>query len=310
MRVTRFLALLAVTVLAVSPAAARAGEADGKDPGAEIDAKLPWQIGDIAVSEGAATLHMGEQFRFLDAEWARRVLVDLWHNPPSSADGVQGMIFPAGSGPATENSWGVVLTYDRDGWISDEGAAEINYDELLAGMQKGIAQANEERKQKGFQTIELKGWAEAPHYDASSHKLYWAKRVSFEGEGFDTLNYDIRVLGRHGVLVLSAISRADQLESVKGDMEKLLPLVEFNEGHRYADYVPGQDKVAEYGLAALVAGGAALAVKGGLLKWLIGGIIAFKKVIVVGAVGAAAAVRRFFSGRSSSPQDTPPSANA
>src|SRR2546426_2131137 len=36
-----------------------------------------------------------------------------------------------------------------------------------------------------------------------------------------------------------------------------------NEGHRYADFVPGTDKVAEYGIAALIAGG--VAAKAGLL---------------------------------------------
>jgi uncharacterized membrane-anchored protein len=304
MRVTRSLALLAALCLALPAAGARAdADADRRDA---INTKFQWQEGDVAVAEGAATLHIGQGFRFLDAEQSRHVLVDLWGNPPESAGGVLGMVFPASSGPASREGWGVVVTYDKDGWISDEGAAKIDYDELMADMQRGVAARNEERKKQGFQAVQLKGWAEPPHYDAAAHKLYWAKRLSFEGAPEDTLNYDIRVLGRHGVLVLNAVSSAGQLETIKSDMERLLPLVEFNEGHRYADYVPGKDKVAEYGLAALVAGGAALAVKGGLLKWLIGGLIAFKKVIVVGAVGAAAAVRRFFSGRSSAPQDTPP----
>jgi uncharacterized membrane-anchored protein len=308
MRMTRSLALLATLCLALPAAGARADEdADRRDA---INAKLPWQSGDVAVGDGAATLRMGEDFRFLDAEQARHVLVDLWGNPPEAVDGVLGMVFPADSGPASKGRWGVVVTYEKDGWISDEGAAQIDYDELMSQMKKGVAAENEERKKQGFHAIDLKGWAEPPHYDAVAHKLYWAKRIAFEGADHDTLNYNIRVLGRHGVLVLNAVSSADQLDSIKSDMERLLPLVEFNEGHRYADYVPGKDKVAEYGLAALVAGGAALALKGGLLKWVIGGLLAFKKVIVVGAVGAAAAVRRFFTGRSSAPQDTPPSASA
>ena len=303
----RSLTLFAVACLAFSAAGARADEQAEREA---FNEKLPWQTGDVSVGDGAATLRMADDFRFLDAEQARHVLVDLWGNPPEAATGVLGMVFPAGSGPATKGGWGVVVTYDKDGWVSDEDAAQIDYDALLSNMKQGIAAANEERKKQGFHTIELLGWAEPPHYDAAAHKLYWAKRIAFEGADRETLNYNIRVLGRHGVLVLNAVSGADQLDAIKGDMERLLPLVDFNDGHRYADYVPGKDKAAEYGLAALIAGGAAVALKGGLLKWLIGGLIAFKKVIVVGAVGAAAGVRRFFTGRSSSPQDTPPSASA
>src|SRR6266581_5803290 len=94
-----------------------------------------------------------------------------------------------------------------------------------------------------------------PHYDSASHKLYWAKDLRFGGDSGRTLNYNIRVLGRRGVLVLNAVAAMDQLESVKRDMAKVIGFVEFNGGHRYADFIPGTDKVAEYGIAALIAGG-------------------------------------------------------
>jgi len=50
--------------------------------------------------------------------------------------------------------------------------------------------------------------------------------------------------------------------------------------------------VAEYGIAALIAGG--LAAKAGLFKVLLGALIALKKFIVLGLVAAAAFLRRLF----------------
>jgi uncharacterized membrane-anchored protein len=73
-------------------------------------------------------------------------------------------------------------------------------------------------------------------------------------------------------------------------MAKVIGFVEFSGGHRYADFIPGTDKVAEYGIAALIAGG--LAAKAGLFKVLLGALIALKKLIVLGLVAAAAFLRR------------------
>jgi uncharacterized membrane-anchored protein len=63
---------------------------------------------------------------------------------------------------------------------------------------------------------------------------------------------------------------------------------QFSTGNRYAEWVKG-DKVAAYGLTALVAGGVgAAAAKSGLLGKL-------WKAIVLGAVAVAAALKRFLA---------------
>ncbi len=54
--------------------------------------------------------------------------------------------------------------------------------------------------------------------------------------------------------------------------------------------------MAEYGIAALIAGG--LAAKAGLFKVLIGALIALKKFIALGLVAAAAFLRRLFGRKS------------
>src|SRR4029078_9460158 len=105
-------------------------------------------------------------------------------------------------------------------------------------------------------------------------------------------NYNLRVLGRGGVLTLNAVSGISQLPQIEAATPKILEMVDFNEGHRYTDYKPGTDKLATYGLAALVAGG--IAAKTGLLKGLILALIAAKKLVVVAVVGVFAFIGKLF----------------
>lgn len=74
----------------------------------------------------------------------------------------------------------------------------------------------------------------------------------------------------------------EQLQETVPAFNKLMTTFTFVEGNRYGDFRPG-DKIAQYGLAALITGGAAaVAVKTGLFKWLWKGI-----VVAVLAIGGA-----------------------
>jgi uncharacterized membrane-anchored protein len=202
---------------------------------------------------------------------------------------------PDGVSPLDKNSWAVVMTYEADGYVSDKDAASINYTELLTQMQEGVASANEERQKAGYEPVHLVGWAKAPSYDNQTHKLYWAKELKFGTQPNNTLNYNIRMLGRGGVLVLSGVAAMSQLPEIEQATPKILAAIDFNPGHRYGDFNPKSDKVAEYGLAALVAGTAtAAAVKLGFFKALWVAILAAKKFIVIGVVAIAASIRKLF----------------
>jgi uncharacterized membrane-anchored protein len=221
--------------------------------------------------------------------------VKLWDNPPSGVKTL-GMLMPTDKTPADPDCWAVTITSTEDGYVKDDDAGKINYSDLLKQMQQGTAEVNKDRKAKGYPAIELVGWAEPPHYDAATHKLYWAKELRVEGAGENTLNYDIRILGRRGVLVLSAIAGMNQLPEIRKEAPEILALVDFNDGNRYADFDPKVDKVATYGLAALVAGG--IAAKLGFFKLLWIGLLAAKKFIVIGIVAVSAWVRKLFKKRS------------
>jgi uncharacterized membrane-anchored protein len=78
-------------------------------------------------------------------------------------------------------------------------------------------------------------------------------------------------------------------------MQSVLSFVDFNPGHRYADFIPGTDKLATYGIGALIAG--KVAAKAGLFKLLLGAVMAAKKLVVVIAIAAVASLRRLFRRR-------------
>jgi uncharacterized membrane-anchored protein len=262
----------------------------------EFEAKLGYQTGTITLANGLATLRLPESFRFIGPEGSRRLLTDAWGNPPDASEGVLGMLIPAKVSPLTTEGWGIVITFDADGFVNDADAATIDYDKMLKEIQAGESAENEARKKAGFSAAHLVGWAEPPSYDPAAHKLVWAKELAFDGSEHHTLNYNIRILGRAGVLVLNAVSSMDQLAAIRGEAQGVLAAVEFNEGHRYTDYLPGKDKAATYGVAGLIAGVAAAKV--GLFKMLWVGLLAFKKVILVGLVAAGAYLKRLFTGRS------------
>lgn len=243
----------------------------------------------IVLGKDLIQLDLGENFHFLDPK-ASEELLTSWGNPPGFSG--LGMILPK------ENpEWSVVLTYEEDGYVSDEDADKIDYAGMLKEMQTSVEESKSERARQGYPTFDLVGWAEAPQYDAATHILYWAKHLRFQGENGDTLNYNIRVLGRKGVLNMNVVSQMQALPEINKHRDEILQLAHFKEGNRYADYNAGTDKLATYGLAALVAGGA-LAKKAGFFKLLLMGIMASKKFVAVGAVAVIAFVKKFFKGKS------------
>ena len=282
--------LLSCASLAFAQASASADDAAKLK--AFIDS-LHFRSGDIVVQEAKARFHLGSQFRYLEKTDARRVLEEYWGNPPD--DSVLGMVVPTAAPLGSDRGWAVVVTYSDEGYVSDEDAAKIDYAAVAKDIKDATEEANAERKEAGYPAVHMLGWAVPPRYDSASKKLYWAKEASFEGEAEHTLNYDIRVLGRHGFLSLNAVAGMPELGSVQRGMQQLLPMAEFDSGARYADYDASNDKLAGYGIAALIGGG--IAAKTGLLAKLGVLLLAGKKLIVFLFVGLAMGIRKLFGGK-------------
>ena len=189
-------AVLALTFLPVrshaqpAPAATPAGENDAPPTADDTPAparqmpKLNYRQGKITLSDGLAELNVPENFRFLDAADARKVVVDVWGNPPEVARSVIGMLLPAGVEPNEERSWGVVISYENEGYVKDDDASKLDYGKMLTTMQQATHEANEARVKEGYPAMELVGWAEPPQYDAAQKKMYWAKELKI-GNGED-----------------------------------------------------------------------------------------------------------------------------
>ena len=268
----------------------------------DLQATLQPRYGVIALPEAKASLNLGVDYFFLGPDDARKILVEAWHNPPDYADGVLGMIFPKGA-TAKENGFGVVVTYEASGYVTDKDASQEDYDKLLADMKSASEERNAERTKQGFDTATVVGWAQPPSYDRQNNNLIWAREIAFASEPAHTLNYDVRHLGRAGVLSMNFVSLMPHLEQLRPVAAELAKAASFDPGQRYADHKSG-DKAAGYGLVGLIGAGAGLLVakKIGLIGV---GLLFLKKfavVIAAALAGGGAWVRRTLGLRPKAPK--------
>lgn len=249
---------------------------------------LKYQTGSVTIGDKLATIKVPKGFKFLDAKQSQFVLHEVWGNPLN--EGILGMLFKSDQTPISDNfTYALTYSFSEDGYVSDSDANEINYDDLLKSMKEDISEGNEDRKKEGYPTMELVGWANKPYYDSSAKKLHWAKELQFEGDSVNTLNYNIRILGRKGILELNAISDIEKLKLVQSDIPAILASTEFNDGEKYSDYSPGVDKMAAYGIGGLIAG--KVLAKAGFFALL----VKFWKIIAIGAVAALGFLKKLFT---------------
>jgi len=243
---------------------------------------LDYRQGRIELTGGFAELQVPEGYYFLGPEDADKVMTEGWGNPPDEVLPL-GMIFPADVTPFHGGSWAVEITWEEIGYVSDEDADEIDYDGLLAEMKSDTLTRNEWLRENGYQEIELIGWAAVPRYDPIGRRLHWAQELKFGSSEVNTLNYNMRVLGRKGVLVMNFIAEMEVLPEVEAALPDVLALASFRDGARYADFDVSIDKVAAVGIGGLIAG--KVLAKTGLLLMA---LVFLKKgwILVVLALGA------------------------
>lgn len=251
---------------------------------------LDRKTGEIKLPNGVATLKVPKDFYYLNPADTEKVLVEVWNNPPGQK--LQGMLFPSDMTPFDKNAWGVTIDYTEEGYVADKDANDIDYDDILKDMKSSIAAENKQRAKLGYEKLELVGWASNPYYDKTAHKLHWAKEIRFGNQEVNTLNYNIRVLGRKGFLVLNFIAGMDQKTMIDAQLKNVLAMAEFNSGYRYEEFNPDIDTIAAYGIGGLVAG--KVLAKTGLLA---AALIFLKKFGIIIVVGIAALSGRIFKRR-------------
>ena len=251
--------------------------------GAQQPPSPGWTPGPAVGSLGQhATIEVPEGYFFLDKGATKRFLEENQNIPDGDELGTLVRMRPDGA-----DSWFAVFSYADVGHIKDDEKDSIDAAALMKSMQEGSREANAERQKRGWAALNLEGWHQPPFYNDSTHNLTWATRLNSEGE--TVINHSIRLLGRTGMMSAQLVADPGSVDVSIAEFDQVLTSYTFNQGLRYAEFRPG-DKLAAYGLTALIAGGAgAAAVKTGLFK-------KFWKLMVFALVGLAGAAKKLFSG--------------
>lgn len=246
----------------------------------ELD-KLNWVRGPTKVTlAGNADLQLPEGFVYLNPKDTQRFL-ELNQN---LGDGDEVLVAPE------DLSWMAYLSFLQEGYVKDD--EEIDAGALLEQLKSATEAANAERRSRGWDELHVTGWASPPHYNRETKRLEWAARSqSTDGEG---VNFFTKILGRRGHTSVQMVGDPEALPQDQATLNKVLTGFAYNQGDTYADFRPG-DKVAEYGLAAMVVGGAAaVATKKGLWPAIGAFFAASWKFLAAAAVAAMAGLKRLF----------------
>ena len=189
--------------------------------------------------------------------------------------------------------WFATLDYMPAGYVRDDDAKVWKADELLQSLRDGTNAGNEDRAARGFPAIEITGWVEPPKYTSETHRLVWAAHVRQKGATKGgSVNYNTYALGREGYFELNMIGAEDVIVREKGRAQELLAALNYVPGKAYGDFQAGTDKVAEYGLAALVAGVAAK--KLGMFALVAVFLAKAWKIVLIAVFGGAALIGNLF----------------
>lgn len=261
-----------------------ANSSDATDEEHNPLADLEWQVGPLTSDIAAkASLKLADDsFAFLDEANSRKFL-ELTGNIPESGN------FTLLS---VKDDWFALFTFDPSGYVKDD--EKVDPDALLKQLKSGDKAANEERKRLNIPQMYTEGWYVPPHYDPETKQLEWGLKARGE-DGHEISNYTIRILGRTGVMSATLVSNPETLDTDVKTFKTALKGFDFNPGEKYSEFKEG-DRLAEYGLAALVAGGLAVAAsKKGVWAAIASFAAAAWKFIAIGFVGLLAWIRSRFS---------------
>jgi uncharacterized membrane-anchored protein len=238
-------------------------------------AQIPWIVGPNKAELGTvAEVQLKEGYRFAGPK-DTQLLMRAMGNP---VDGTElGFLAP------DSLDWFVLFEFEEIGYVPDDEKDKLDGEAILTSIKEGNELANEERRQNGWSEVKIVGWDKPPAYNPDTHNLEWAVRGI--SDNVPVTNFNTRILGREGVMKANLVIDPEKLNEALPLFKDVLTGYSFKTGHTYAEYVKG-DKLAEYGLTALVAGGAAaVAAKTGILAKLGKGIWKLL-ILVVAGVGA------------------------
>lgn len=259
-------------------------------PAAEArELQIQWQAGPhtARLGDDVATVSVPDSYVFADAADTRKLMEAMGNSVDSTE---VGMISPA----SEDEDWLMLFQYKKEGYVKDDDKNAIDKDAILESYKAGTEEGNKRRQAKGIPGLHVTGWFQEPYYDQATHNLVWALRARSD-DGSEVVNYNVRLLGREGYMSVTLVDEPAKIAASKPRFQKILSSFAYEKGRSYAEFRPG-DKVAQYGLVALVAGGAgAAAAKVGLFAAL-GKVLAKSgKAVVALLVGIGIAIKKLFS---------------
>lgn len=218
-----------------------------------------------------ATLSISDELIFLNGRDGDKLLQE-WGNLPAPLDG---LVMPA------DASWCITFTFDSVGYVKDDEKDEIDAADILELKKEEQAEANKQRLSKGLDTLNIVKWTVEPNYNTQTNNLEWGMLLR-DGSGEETINHEVRILGRHGVMSATLLCGPEQFDALKPVLDKTLEGFSYNSGNKYAEYTKG-DKIAEYGLLGLMGAGGAFV------------LFKFWKPIAAGLVVVGVGIKKFFA---------------
>lgn len=280
MRLKKFvIALFAAPILAIAAS-------NEQDTGAALRA-LDWHAGPRSEQVvNKATLKTPNEDTFFLDEGNSTKFLKLTGNIPEPGNNI---VYSKSGG------WWASFSFNPIGYVKDD--EKIDADDILKTLKNSDEAANEERKRLGIPPLYTDGWYVPPHYDPTTKRLEWGVKLISEGQ--TVLNYTIRLLGRTGVMSATLVSSPETLDKDVVSFKQVLQGFDYNSGEKYSEFKEG-DHVAEYGLAALVVGGAAaVATKKGFWAAIGGFLAAGWKLVAAGFVAAYAGIKSLFKKKES-----------
>jgi uncharacterized membrane-anchored protein len=184
--------------------------------------------------------------------------------------------------------WFITFDFENVGYVKDDEKDKLDADKMLKSIKEGNEKANEYKKGKGMPTFTIIGFEVPPKYNTDNNNLEWAIKLKDDASQEESINFNTKILGRHGVMVVTLVCDPSDLTSLMPSFRERMATFQYLSGNKYAEFKQG-DKVAKYGLTALVVGGGvALAAKSGLLGKLL-------KPILVGVAAVGFWLKNLFS---------------
>ncbi|ULQ52296.1 DUF2167 domain-containing protein [Flavihumibacter fluvii] len=214
---------------------------------------IEYMHGVIALAGGRVKLTVPEGFKFINAEQSRYILEDLWGNMEDKD--VYGMLVKDNfKVTRLVNDYSFVISFSDIGYVPDNIDTDLDHAELLETLKSNMDISNENRITQGINTMTIEGWALVPYYDAYKKAVYWANQIGVNGTDEKILNYNLRLLGKTGVIKINAVATMDQFPEIKQVLPMIITQARFESGEKYVDFVKGKDTPGEWTITELVAG--------------------------------------------------------